>query len=64
MSETPDTPKPKMGRPVLYPDDPLHPVTIWVPQSVYARAVSIARQCDVSASRVLRMTLMRHLPPK
>jgi cytidylate kinase len=40
----------------------MHQITIWMPQSFYAKVVRIARQRDVSVQRVLRMTLMRHLP--
>lgn len=57
----PATPR-KMGRPVIYPGDPMHQITVWIPQSFYAKAVRVARERNVSVQRVLRMTLMRHLP--
>lgn len=60
-AQTPAPPRRK-GRPVIYPGDPMHQVTIWMPQSFYAKAVRVARLRDVSVQRVLRMTLMRHLP--
>jgi hypothetical protein len=57
----PSTPR-KMGRPVTYPGDPMQSVTVWLPQSFYAKAIDVARQRKVSVQRVLRITLMRHLP--
>ena len=60
--QTPVTPPRKRGRSTIYPGDPMHQVSVWIPQSFYAKAVAIARQRDVSVQRVLRMTLMRHLP--
>lgn len=62
MSEPLPAPPRKMGRPVIYPGDPLHAVTVLLPQSFYAKAVRLARQREVSVQRVLRTTLMRHLP--
>jgi hypothetical protein len=62
MSEPAPTPPRTMGRPVTYPGDPMHQITVWIPQSFYAKAVRVARERNVSVQRVLRMTLMRHLP--
>jgi len=54
--------KPGRGRPFLYPDDPMHQVSVWLPQSILDRYCAVALTQDVPLQRLLRTTLMRHLP--
>jgi hypothetical protein len=49
------------GRPFLYPDDPMHQVSVWLPQSILDRYCAIATTQQVPLQRLLRTTLMRAL---
>jgi hypothetical protein len=55
-------PRRKRGRPFLYPQDPMAQVTVRLPQSIFDRYCRLAHKHDVPLLRLLRTTLMRHLP--